>query len=287
MDRLCSAGSSTISIRNSSTTIELTKYTCSYQSETFAAVLEAQLTLPAIGSIYKHYKDNLYEVVGLARHTESEEHMVVYKGLYGSFDTWVRPLKMFCEEVVLSTGESVKRFSCVSRPAGCDSPSSSTCLFEESDMLVLQANIDDMTAEVAGYFIEKMLSVGAKDAWIEHAGMKKNRPAVQINVLCKPEDKSIILTHIFQESTTIGVRILPIKRVALPRRIVSVSTKFGDIRVKISDIAGKITTAKPEFDDVKALAVKLGVPLRQILDEATVRAKEIVERMSGEANPDL
>jgi hypothetical protein len=61
---------------------------------------------------YRHYKGNLYEVIDVARHSETLEHMVVYKALYGDFGMWVRPLKMFCESVTVS-GHTQKRFEFV------------------------------------------------------------------------------------------------------------------------------------------------------------------------------
>lgn len=62
--------------------------------------------------IYKHYKGNLYEVLGVAQHSETLEHLVVYKTLYGDFSTWVRPLDMF-QETVERDGEQVARFEFV------------------------------------------------------------------------------------------------------------------------------------------------------------------------------
>lgn len=61
--------------------------------------------------IYRHYKGNDYEVIGCARHSETEEWMVVYRTLYGDFSLWVRPLAMFTEEVTLESGERVARFA--------------------------------------------------------------------------------------------------------------------------------------------------------------------------------
>lgn len=63
--------------------------------------------------IYRHYKGNDYEVIGTARHSETEEWMVVYRTLYGDFSLWVRPLTMFTEEVELDSGERVPRFAAV------------------------------------------------------------------------------------------------------------------------------------------------------------------------------
>ncbi|SEF76182.1 DUF1653 domain-containing protein [Marinobacterium lutimaris] len=60
--------------------------------------------------IYRHYKGKDYEVIGLARHSETEEWMVVYRTLYGDFRLWVRPYAMFVEKVVLESGKEVGRF---------------------------------------------------------------------------------------------------------------------------------------------------------------------------------
>jgi hypothetical protein len=59
---------------------------------------------------YRHYKRNLYEVIGVAAHSETEEPMVVYRALYGERGLWVRPLEMFAEDVQLE-GESIRRFT--------------------------------------------------------------------------------------------------------------------------------------------------------------------------------
>lgn len=62
--------------------------------------------------IYRHYKGQLYEVLGIARHSESEEEMVVYRALYGEYGLWVRPLAMFAENIVRE-GRTIPRFECI------------------------------------------------------------------------------------------------------------------------------------------------------------------------------
>lgn len=63
--------------------------------------------------IYRHYKGNDYEVIGVARHSETEEWMVVYRTLYGDYGLWVRPFEMFTETVTLDSGKTVPRFEAV------------------------------------------------------------------------------------------------------------------------------------------------------------------------------
>lgn len=62
---------------------------------------------------YRHYKGNFYEVIGLARHTETEEQLVVYRALYGDNELWVRPAAMFMEKVFTSDGREVLRFEAI------------------------------------------------------------------------------------------------------------------------------------------------------------------------------
>lgn len=67
--------------------------------------------------VYRHYKGNTYQVLGLAKHSETEEDLVVYRALYGTFGLWVRPLDMFCTEVEVE-GEIVPRFELIVQEKG-------------------------------------------------------------------------------------------------------------------------------------------------------------------------
>lgn len=109
-------------------------------------------------------------------------------------------------------------------------------------LLVLEANIDDMTGEAAGYLTEKLLEdPKCLDAWLSPILMKKGRPAFTVHVLCEPEDQEQFMRVMFTESTTLGVRRRRVERCALRRKTVSVSTAFGDVRVKVGEM-GQITS---------------------------------------------
>ena len=66
---------------------------------------------------YRHYKGNTYQVLGVAKHSETEEPLVVYKALYGECGLWVRPLGMFCEQIEVG-GKSVPRFELIPQEPG-------------------------------------------------------------------------------------------------------------------------------------------------------------------------
>lgn len=100
---------------------------------------------------------------------------------------------------------------------------------------ILEANIDDMTGEAAGYLTEKVLEEGSLDAWVSPIFMKKSRPAFTVHVLCEPQDQERFMRLLFVESTTLGVRRRSVERCALHRKMVTACTAYGDVRVKASD----------------------------------------------------
>jgi uncharacterized protein (DUF111 family) len=141
----------------------------------------------------------------------------------------------------------------------------------DEEISVIEANLDDMNPQIYGYFLEKALAAGALDVYTTPVQMKKNRPGTLLTVLCKPQDANALTSMIFAETTTFGVRTTRAQRRILPREHVSVSTTFGDVRIKLSRVNGRILHVSPEFEDCRKLAVEKNVSLQQVINEALRR----------------
>jgi pyridinium-3,5-bisthiocarboxylic acid mononucleotide nickel chelatase len=138
----------------------------------------------------------------------------------------------------------------------------------DEEISVIEANLDDMNPQIYGYFLERALAAGALDVYTMPVQMKKNRPGTLLTVLCKPPDTNALTSLIFAETTTFGVRVTTAQRRILPREHVRVSTTFGDVRIKLSRVNGRILHVSPEFEDCRRLAVEKNVPLQQVINEA-------------------
>src|SRR6202049_4381127 len=126
----------------------------------------------------------------------------------------------------------------------------------DEEIAVIEANLDDMNPQIYGYFLEKALAVGALDVYTTPVQMKKNRPGTLLTVLCKPQDTNKVMALIFAETTTFGARSYRAQRRVLPREWVNVATDYGDVRIKVSRVNGRILHVAPEFEDCKKLAVE-------------------------------
>ncbi len=142
---------------------------------------------------------------------------------------------------------------------------------EQQEIIVLEATIDDMEAQVFGYFMELALREGALDVYYTPVQMKKNRPAVLLTVLCSPEQETRMAKLMFRETTTLGVRATRTRRWVVLREIREVQTGYGPVRVKLAHWQGQVINVSPEYEDLKAIAEKTGEPLktvrRQVLEQ--------------------
>ncbi len=139
---------------------------------------------------------------------------------------------------------------------------------EQDEVTVLEANIDDATAEMIAHACDRLMLAGALDAYCTPVVMKKNRPAVQVTVLCHSAAAPELEALLFAETTTFGVRSHRVLRRKLSREHVTVQTQFGPVRMKVGRRSGRLLTASPEFDDCRSAATHHDVPLRVVIDAA-------------------
>ena len=141
-----------------------------------------------------------------------------------------------------------------------------------SQLIILEANIDDMSGEVAGHVMELLVgSEGVLDVWYTSIQMKKNRPAIKLSVLVTFEYADKIQRLIFAESTTIGIRRSYVDRTALLRKFEDVQTSFGLVTMKLAFLDGELLNASPEYDKVREVAREAGVPWKIVADEAKAK----------------
>ena len=135
---------------------------------------------------------------------------------------------------------------------------------------VLEANIDDMTPEAAGYAMERLLEAGALDVTLTPTHMKKNRPGFTMTVLAAPQNRAAMGAMMLAETSTMGVRETAARRRTLRRRWREVSTPYGPVRVKAADSGTGGETVAPEYEDCRRLAREHDVPFQRVWDHARI-----------------
>ena len=132
----------------------------------------------------------------------------------------------------------------------------------DSDVIELCCNVDDMSGEEVGFALEKLLENGALDAYWEPIGMKKSRPGMRLWIMCKTADRNRMVKLIFRLTSTIGIREAICRRYVLKRSEKTVETPWGSVRYKSSAGFG-VNKRKSEFEDVRAIADKLGISIKE------------------------
>lgn len=139
---------------------------------------------------------------------------------------------------------------------------------ESDTAILLETNLDDVSSEILGYVMEKLISLGALDIWFTPIQMKKNRPATMLSVLAPTGFEEILIDAVFSEIPTLGVRITRQSRRIAEREIITVNTPFGRIRVKIGSYKNKIISVAPEYEDCKKAATGKDVPIVRVFESA-------------------
>lgn len=140
--------------------------------------------------------------------------------------------------------------------------------WETDTIAVLETNLDDISGEALGHFLETTLAAGALDVFHTPIQMKKQRPGVLLTVLCAAAEADRFTVRILRHTSAFGVRRSLLERRKLKREFVTVKTEFGEIPVKLGFLDGERIQAAPEFDACKSKAIQAGVPLRTIFDAA-------------------
>jgi pyridinium-3,5-bisthiocarboxylic acid mononucleotide nickel chelatase len=131
-------------------------------------------------------------------------------------------------------------------------------------VIVLEANIDDMNPELAGYAMERLFEAGALDVSLTPVYMKKNRPGMLVTVICIEAQKAPLTAVFFQETTTAGVRSYRAERLVLQRREGLLDTKFGKLKVKLLEDAQGAMRPVPEYEECRRIAKAKKISLREV-----------------------
>ena len=134
---------------------------------------------------------------------------------------------------------------------------------EQEEIMELSCNLDDMTGEAVGFAMEQLFVAGALDAFTTAIGMKKSRPGIMLTCICRPEDTAAMTQLILRHTTTLGVRQKSCRRTKLERRIETVETPYGPIRLKVAEGVG-ITKSKPEYEDMAKAAREHDISLEEV-----------------------
>ena len=131
-------------------------------------------------------------------------------------------------------------------------------------VMVLEAEMDDLSPQLCGPLLEKLLAAGALDVYYTAVQMKKGRPGILVTALVEPERREAAEEVLFAETTTLGVRRQEWERTVLDREVVTVETPYGPVGVKVGRRGGRVYNAQPEFDDCQRAAAARGVPVKEV-----------------------
>jgi len=153
-------------------------------------------------------------------------------------------------------------------------------------VMVVETNIDDMNPQFYDYIMERLFGMGVQEVFLTPILMKKNRPATLLTVICSEAKLSSVIDFLIRETTTIGLRWREEERSCADREIVSLQTKYGEIRFKRAQWKEERVNLSPEYEDCKQLALKRKVSLKEVFEEAKKVGKLFLEgRNRNLSNP--
>jgi len=142
------------------------------------------------------------------------------------------------------------------------------------DAVVIEAAIDDMDPRLYGSVSERLFAAGALDVALTPLQMKKQRPGTLLTIVARPELEGVLSGIILRETTTLGVRSHDVRRTELERRIETVETRYGPVRVKLGLLGGEVVNVSAEYDDCERAANRAGSAVKEVLAAAVAAASE-------------
>ena len=133
------------------------------------------------------------------------------------------------------------------------------------DMVVIDTNIDDMNPELFGYAREVLMGAGARDVWLSSVHMKKDRPGTIISAVAPADREGSVVDVLLRETSTLGVRVTPVRRWEAERTVETVETPLGPVRVKLKVLDGRPVSAAPEYDDCREIARHTGTSMVEVV----------------------
>lgn len=137
-----------------------------------------------------------------------------------------------------------------------------------SGEVVIETNIDDMNPQLYEVLTERLFAGGALDVWTTPIAMKKGRPATKVSVLASTGKQQEVEHVLLTNSTSLGTRSWPVSRTKAGRQFATVTTRWGDVPVKLRILGGRVLDAHPEYDAIAAIARQHEQPVRDVWNEA-------------------
>ncbi len=152
--------------------------------------------------------------------------------------------------------------------------------FESDEVLAIQCNIDDMNSEYLSSIVPELLKIGGIDVTVTPCQMKKNRPGIQLEVLCFEKDKEDIAKYLLIHTSTFGVRYQKFSRLKLSRKMIVLETVYGKIEAKAGYLGSELVKISPEYENCRELAEKLKLPLAHIYSAVNAAAAPLLNKFT-------
>ena len=141
-------------------------------------------------------------------------------------------------------------------------------------MIKMEVNLDDISGEWLGYVMDMLFNAGANDVFYTPIYMKKNRPGVLLQLLCREEAIEEVKEILLRETTTLGIRYYPLTVHRMERVFTKVDTKWGPVTVKQGVRNGEVFQSSPEYEECRKIAETHDIPLKRVYEEVWSQLKK-------------